>query len=62
MEIRTDQQVAALGLSKEVVKIVWQGERIAKLVFASGRVIDFTRADRQGQGDDAPGPLPSAGS
>ncbi|NLN27138.1 MAG: hypothetical protein GX161_02885 [Firmicutes bacterium] len=33
----------------DVVKIVWQGERIAKLVFASGKVIDFTRSDDEGR-------------
>lgn len=45
MEIRTELQVASSGSSKDIVKIVWQGERIAKLIFASGRVIDFTRPD-----------------
>lgn len=45
MEIRTDVKREFAGSSKDIVKIVWQGERIAKLVFASGKVVDFTRPD-----------------
>lgn len=44
MEIRTEVQRDSNGSPKDVVKIVWHGERIAKMVFASGKVIDFTRS------------------
>lgn len=45
VEIRTETKKDSSGTQDDVVKIVWQGTRIAKLVFASGKVIDFTRPD-----------------
>lgn len=45
MEIRTETNKDPWGPSHDIVKIVWQGERIAKLVFASGKVVDFTRSE-----------------
>lgn len=42
MEIKPGAQIDPTCAPNDIVKIVWQGERIAKLVFASGKVIDFT--------------------
>lgn len=42
LEIKPDVQLGPVNTSNDIVKIVWQGERIAKLIFASGKIIDFT--------------------
>lgn len=51
MDIRTETSMASPERRDDVAKICWQGERIARLVFASGKVIDFTRSDAEAARD-----------
>lgn len=42
MAIRVAQQAKVPVSKKEGVRIIWKGMRIAKLIFASGKVVEFT--------------------
>lgn len=42
MAIRVAQQEKVPVSKKEGVRIIWKGMRIAKLIFASGKVVEFT--------------------
>jgi hypothetical protein len=44
MAIKVAQKSKVLVSPQEGVRIIWKGNRIAKLIFASGKVVEFVEA------------------
>jgi|LFRM01.1.fsa_nt_gb hypothetical protein len=44
MTIKVAQKSGVTVSPKEGVRIIWKGKRIARLIFASGKVVEFVEA------------------